>query len=268
VSRNEGKKIVDLQLKGKIAVVTGGSKGIGLAIVRALVAEGAEVTVAARTEFPELAEFGGAVTWAGVDLATRHGAQQLAGRVGEAGILVNNLGGAIEPSLRAGDFLGIDDDAWQQTFELNLFSAVRVTRALLPRLLRQRGVVINISSVSGRELCGPADYGAAKAALTYLGKVLAEQYGARGLRALTVTPGIVGTQRVTDPGGLFGPAARAAGEEFAEFLAKLPERMGITVGRLAEPEEIAALVTFLASPLAGSLTGAEYLADGGIIKAV
>lgn len=259
---------MDLSLKGKIAVVTGGSKGIGLAIVRALVAEGVEVTVAARTEFPELAELGDAVTWAGVDLTTRRGAEQLAGRVGEVDILVNNLGGAIEPSLRAAGFPGIDDDAWQQTFELNLFSAVRVTRGLLSRLLRRRGVVINISSVSGRELCGPADYGAAKAALTYLGKALAEQYGGQGLRALTVTPGIVATPRVTDPGGLFGPGARAAGEDFAEFMAKLPERMGITVGRLAEPEEIAALVTFLASPLAGTLTGAEYLADGGILKTV
>lgn len=255
-------------MKGKIAVVTGGSKGIGLAVVHALAAEGVQVTVAARTESPELSGLGDAVTWVGVDLTTRRGAERLAERVGEVDILVNNLGGAIQQSLRAEGFLGIDDDAWQQTFELNLFSAVRVTRGLLPSLLRQRGVVISISSVSARELCGPVDYGAAKAALTYLSKALAEQYGAHGLRALTVTPGIVATSRVTDPGGLFGPAARAAGEEFAEFLARLPERMGVTVGRLAEPEEIAALVVFLASPLAGSLTGADYLADGGIIKTV
>lgn len=258
---------MDLQLKGKTAVVTGGNKGIGLAIVRALVAEGVDVTVATRTESPDLAELGEAVTWVGADLTTRHGTEQLTARAGEVDILVNNLGGTNQRSLRANGFLDIDDDAWLQTFELNLFSAVRVTRGLLPGLLRRRGVVINISSISGKIACGSvADYGAAKAALTFLGKALAEAYGSQGLRALTVTPGIVGTQSVTDPGGVYGPSARAAGEEIEEFLAKLPDRMGITVGRLAEPEEIAALVVFLAAPLAANLTGAEYLADGGVIK--
>lgn len=260
---------MDLQLKGKTAVVTGGGKGIGLATVRTLVAEGVAVTVATRTESPGLADLGDAVTWVGADLTTPHGAERLAEQAGDVDILVNNLGGVNERSLRAGGFLDIDDDAWRQTFELNLFSAVRVTRGLLPGLLRRRGVVVNISSISGRIPCGSAvDYGAAKAALTFLSKAIAESYGTQGLRALTVTPGIVGTQSVTDPGGVYGPSARAAGEEFEEFLAKLPERTGITVGRLAEPEEIATLVAFFASPLAGNLTGANYLADGGVVKTV
>lgn len=260
---------MDLQLKGKTAVVTGGNRGIGLAIVRALVAEGVDVTVATRTESPDLAELGEAVTWVGVDLTTQRGAERLAQRAGEVDILVNNLGGTIQRSLGAGGFLNIDDDSWRQTFELNLFSAVRVTRGLLPGLLARRGAVISISSISGRIACGSvADYGAAKAALTFLSKALAEAYGAQGLRALTVTPGIVRTESVTDPGGVYGPSARAAGEDLGEFLAKLPERTGITVGRLAEPDEIAALVVFLASPLAANMTGAEYLADGGVIKTV
>ncbi|HEY1575346.1 MAG TPA: SDR family oxidoreductase [Pseudonocardiaceae bacterium] len=260
---------MDLQLKGKTAVVTGGTRGIGLAIVRALVAEGVDVTVATRTKSADLAELGNAVSWVGADLTTPAGAEQLAGQAGEVDILVNNLGGTVERSLSAGGFLHIDDDAWRQTFELNLFSAVWVTRALLPGLLVRRGVVISMSSISGRIACGStADYGAAKAALTFLSKALAEAYGGQGLRALTVTPGIVGTRSVTDPDGIYGPSARAAGERIDEFLARLPERMGITVGRLTEPEEIAALVVYLASPLAGTLTGAEYLADGGVIKTV
>lgn len=260
---------MDLQLKGKTAVVTGGNRGIGLAIVRGLVAEGVDVTVATRTKTPDLAELGDSVTWVGTDLTTKSGAEELTGRAGDVDILVNNLGGAIQRSLRAGNFLTIDDDAWRETFELNVFSAVRVTRGLLPGLLRRRGVVISISSISGRTTCGSvADYGAAKAALTFLSKALAEAYGGQGLRALTVTPGIVRTRSVTDPDGVYGPTARAAGEELEEFLAKLPERTGITVGRLAEPDEIAALVVFLASPLAGNLTGADYLADGGVIKTV
>lgn len=259
---------MDLRLNESTAVVTGGSRGIGLAIVRGLAAEGTQVLAVSRTESPELAELGKEITWIKADLTRREDAERLAAEAGEVDILVNNLGGAGESSLRAESLLDIDDDAWQRTLELNLLSAVRVTRGLLPGLLRRSGVVINISSIVGRKKCGPADYGAAKAALNNLTKSLAEEYGARGLRALTVTPGIARTPYVTDPGGIFGPSARAAGEEFAEFLAKVPERVGITIGRLADPEEIAALVVFLASPLAAGLTGAEYLADGGVIKTV
>jgi NAD(P)-dependent dehydrogenase (short-subunit alcohol dehydrogenase family) len=254
---------MDLHLAGKTAVVTGASKGIGLAVVRALLAEGAHVIAAARTVTTERG-----ATAVQVDLTTEEGPALLAERAGDADILVNNLGGVLDSSMRAGGFLDIDDKAWQQTYELNLFSTVRVTRALLPGLLRRRGVVINVSSIGARAAFPPVDYGTAKAALTNLSKALAEEFGARGLRALTVSPGPTRTQNWADPEGYAGKLARAGGIGLDEFLAEVPEKMGITTGRLTEPEETAALITFLASSRAGNLTGADYLADGGVLKAV
>ncbi|MDQ3790744.1 MAG: SDR family oxidoreductase [Actinomycetota bacterium] len=243
---------MDLDLTGKKAVVTGASKGIGHAITAALRAEGAEVLAAARTgEFP-------------VDLTTREGVAALAERAGDVDILVNNLGGI----LKTGGFLDLDDDTWQGTYELNLFSAVRVTRQLLPGLLRRRGVIVNISSIGAKAAYQPVDYGTAKAALTNLSKALAEEFGLRGLRVLTVTPGPTRTQNWADPEGYAGRLAAESGEPLAEFLAKAPARMGITTGRFTEPEETAALVAFLASPRAANLTAADYLADGGAIKTV
>lgn len=259
---------MDLRLTGKVAVVTGASKGIGAAIVRSLVGEGVRVVAAARTAGAEPGGPGGAVTTVPVDLTTPDGAATLAARAGDADILVNNLGGVVEESMRAGGFLGTSDDAWQRTYELNLFSTVRVTRALLPGLLRRRGVIVNISSIGARAAFQPVDYGTAKAAMTNLSKALAEEFGPQGLRVLTVSPGPTRTQNWGDPDGYAGELARAAGESLEEFLARVPERMGITTGRLTEPEETAALVTFLVSPLAGNLTGADYLADGGVIKTV
>jgi len=241
---------MDLGLTGKKAVVTGASKG--LAIADALRAEGAEVFAAARTAPVP------------VDLTTREGVTDLAERAGDVDILVNNLGGV----LATGGFLDLSDETWQGTYELNLFSTVRVTRALLPGLLRRRGVIVNISSIGARAAFQPVDYGTAKAALTNLSKALAEEFGSRGLRVLTVSPGPTRTRNWADPSGYAGRLAAAAGEDLAAFLAEVPARMGITTGRLTEPEETAALVTFLASPRAGNLTGADYLADGGVLKAV
>lgn len=259
---------MDLQLSGRTAVVTGASKGIGLAIVRALATEGVRVTAAARKFTPQLAELGDAVTQVPVDLTTPAGADLLATRAGQTDILVNNLGGVTDDSMRAQGFLEIPDESWQQTFELNLFSAVRVTRALLPGLLQRRGVVITISSIGARAAFQPVDYGTAKAALTNLSKALAEEFGGRGLRALTVSPGPTRTRNWTEADGYAGELARMNGVTLDEFLAGVPERMGITTGRLTEPEETAALVAFLASPRAGNLTGADYVADGGVLKAV
>ncbi|AIJ25255.1 short-chain dehydrogenase/reductase SDR [Amycolatopsis methanolica 239] len=145
---------------------------------------------------------------------------------------------------------------------------MRVTRALLPGLLRRRGIVINISSIGARAAFQPVDYGTAKAALTNLTKALAEEFGLRGLRALTVSPGPTRTANWADPEGYAGELAAAAGVPLKEFLAGVPASMGITTGRLTEPEETAALVAFLASPRSGNLTGADYLADGGVIKTV
>ncbi|UGQ10386.1 SDR family oxidoreductase [Yinghuangia sp. ASG 101] len=258
---------MDLELKGRRAVVTGASKGIGLAVVRALAAEGVHVVGAART-IGELARVDGAVTPVAVDLATPEGAAVLAERAGEVDILVNNLGGVTGTSMRAAGFVDIDDAAWRETYEINLFATVRVTRLLLPALLRARGTVVNVSSIGARAAFPPVDYGTAKAALTNLTKALAEEFGPLGLRALTVSPGPTRTRNFADTDGYAGRLAHAAGEDLAEFVARVPQRMGITTGRLTEPEETAALITFLASPRAGNLTGADYLAGGGVIKTV
>ncbi|GAB3567293.1 SDR family oxidoreductase [Amycolatopsis endophytica] len=253
---------MDLQLSGKTAVVTGASKGIGRAITEALTAEGVTVFAAARTVHD------GPGIGVATDLTTPEGVALLAERAGEVDILVNNLGGVAQSSMRAAGFLEVDDEAWRHTYEVNLFSTVRVTRALLPGLLRRRGVVINISSIGARAAFQPVDYGTAKAALTNLTKALAEEFGSRGLRALTVSPGPTRTQNWRDKDGYAGELAAAAGLPLTEFLAEVPAAMGITTGRLTEPEETAALVTFLASPRSGNLTGADYLADGGVIKTV
>jgi putative oxidoreductase len=259
---------MDLDLAGKTAVVTGASKGIGLAITQALAAEDVQVIAAARTVSPRLSALGDAVTPVPADLTTPGGVELLAAHAGDVDILVNNLGGVMSRSMRATGFLDIDDESWLGTFRLNLFSTVAVTRALLPTLLQRRGVVITISSIGARAAFQPVDYGTAKAALTNLSKALAEEFGPFGLRALTVSPGPTRTRNWADPDGYAGELARAAGVTLDEFLAQVPTRMGITTGRLSEPEETAALVTFLASPRAANLTGADYLADGGVLKTV
>lgn len=254
---------MDLQLTGLTAVVTGASKGIGRATVQTLLAEGARVIAVARTPVEEPG-----VVAAPLDLTRPAAAARLAELAGDADILVNNLGGMPSATAAAAGFLQLDDAGWQATYELNLFATVRVTRALLPGLLRRRGVIVNVSSIGARAAYQPTDYGTAKAALTNLTKALAEEFGAQGLRALTVSPGPTRTGNWRDPDGYAGQLAAAAGIPLDAFLARAAADMRITTGRLTEPEETAALIAFLVSPRAANLTGADYLADGGAIKTV
>ncbi|MFG3510422.1 SDR family NAD(P)-dependent oxidoreductase [Streptomyces sp. NPDC047821] len=258
---------MELHLNGRTALVTGASRGIGLAVVRALAAEDVRVVAAARTPTPEL-EATGAVTVA-VDLSDPAGAERLVGEavaaLGGIDILVNNVGGG-DGGLTGG-FLETTDAQWAEVADLNFFATVRVTRAALPALLARRGAIVNVSSIGARvPHGGPVPYTTAKAALTALGKALAHEFGPRGVRVNTVSPGPVRTAMWESPTGYGAELAASMGVPHADLLAGVPAATGMLIDRLVEPDEVAALVAYLASPLAAATTGADHLIDGGAVK--
>lgn len=262
---------MELHLKGKVAVVTGASKGIGLAVVGGLVREGATVVAGSRTAAPELdalaAEYD--VTVVPVDLSTAEGPEALVRKAverhGRIDILVNNVGAA-EPRE---SFLKVSDEDWQNVFGLTFFSAVRASRAALPHLLDAEGAsIVNVSSINA-QLPFPmvVDYSAAKAALTNLNKTLSEEFAPQGVRVNAVSPGPVRTPFWTAPGGFADATAAASGTTAQEALdVVVPQSMGISSGRITEAHEVADLILFLASPAAGNITGADVVIDGGQIK--
>jgi NAD(P)-dependent dehydrogenase (short-subunit alcohol dehydrogenase family) len=263
---------MDLRLDGCRAIVTGGSRGIGLETVRALLAEGASVVTGSRGVTPELAAT--AATPVTVDLSTAEGATELVGaaveELGGIDLLVNNVGigdteGAIQGITK--DLLSLPEERWHETFDLNFYSALRVTRAALPSLIENRGTVINLSTSSAHSGGkGAFHYRVAKAALRALTKVVAEQYGASGVRALTVAPGPVATGVWTDPDGMMGTLARERDLPLEEFSKMTIEGAGASTGRITTPEEVARLIVFLASP--SNMTGSEHIIDGGIVKSI
>ncbi|MFB7616480.1 SDR family oxidoreductase [Kitasatospora sp. NPDC056181] len=260
---------MDLGIGGKTALVTGASRGIGLAIARALAAEGVRVVGAARTVTPELEEAAAAAV--PVDLSTRDGARSVVGRaldaVGGIDFLVNNVGAGDPEHLSLDGFLDADDEQWQRIFDLNLFSAVWTTKAALPSILERRGAIVNISSINARMPAGaPVGYAEAKAALTQFGKRLSEELAPRGVRVNTVSPGPTTSPQWTDPNRLGGKVAAASGVDHGDLLAGLPGRLGIASGRLTEPEEVADLVAFLLSDRAANIHGADHVIDGGTLK--
>lgn len=262
---------MELALNGKTALVTGASRGIGLATVRALAAEGVRVVGAARTITPELK----AVASLGIaaDLSTPEGARRVVDEVlaemDGLDILVNNVGAGGADQLKLGGFLDADDAQWRNLLDLNLFSAVWASRAALPSLIERRGAIVNVSSINARvPATGPVGYSEAKAALTAFGKRLAEEFGPQGVRVNTVSPGPVGTGLWRDPDGFGGKVAETFGATHADFLAALPATFGVTGGRLVEPKEVAALITLLTSPATASILGADLVIDGGTVKTV
>jgi NAD(P)-dependent dehydrogenase (short-subunit alcohol dehydrogenase family) len=264
---------MELNLTDKVAIVTGASKGIGLAVAEALGREGARVVAGSRTETPELTALREKydVTVVRVDLAHADGAGLLiraaADRHGRIDVLVNNLGVTSPRS----SFLDVDDAEWQRVVDLTFFSAIRASRAALPHLLADGGgAIVNISSVNARlPFPSVVDYSAAKAALTNLTKALSEEFAPRGVRVNAVAPGPVRTPFWTAPGGFADAVAAGAGSTAEEALNEVvPRQMAISTGRITEPQEVADLVLFLASARAANITGAEFVIDGGQIKTI
>ena len=252
----------------RVAVVTGAGRGIGLAIVGALVDDGFRVVAGSRTITDQLR----AVTpdAVEVDLGAAEGPARLVqhaiDRHGGIDLLVNNVAGTSNP---AGGFLALGDDAWQHTFDMTFMSAVRVTRAALPSLLERLGAIVNIGSINAR-LPQPRliAQSAAKAALSNLGKALAEEFGGQGLRVNTIAPGPVLTDLWTTRDGPGDILARKAGVPLDSVAERLPAILGMSTGRFTTPEEIAALVVFLASGQASNISGADLVIDGGMLKTV
>jgi NAD(P)-dependent dehydrogenase (short-subunit alcohol dehydrogenase family) len=260
---------MDLELSGKVAVVTAASKGIGLAIVRALSAEGAHVVAGAR----DIASLEGIerVTSVSVDLATVQGPGQLVARAiekhGRIDVLVNNMGAV---RLRMNGFLAISDEEFEWALQMNFFAALRATRAAVAQMLTQGGgAIVNVSSVNAffQPDGGTIDYGAAKAALANLTKSLSQELGPRGIRINDVSPGPVSTDLWLGAGGVAETVGKAMGVDADTARKKVIESIGgFATGRFTTPEEVATLVVMLASERTGNVTGSNYVIDGGLIK--
>lgn len=260
---------MDLKLSDKVAVVTGASQGIGLAIARLLAAEGARVVAGARS-VGGLAQLDN-VTPVTLDLSQPDAPGHLIDTTlkthGRVDVLVNNLGAV---RLRLGGFLSTSDDDFQWALELNFLSAVRASRAALKDMLpRGRGAIVNVASVNAffQPDGATVDYGAAKAALVNLTKSLAEEFGPKGIRVNAVSPGPVSTDLWLGPEGVAHTVARATGvDPDTARDSVLASIGGLATRRLTTPEEVAALVVMLASERLGNATGSNFVIDGGLIK--
>jgi NAD(P)-dependent dehydrogenase (short-subunit alcohol dehydrogenase family) len=254
------------EFAGKRVLVSGGTRGIGAAVVRRLASAGATVLTTARSIPPG----GRADRIITADVSTRAGIDRViaatVGRVGGLDVLINSVGGSTAP---AGGALALTDDDWQRALDLNLLAAVRLDRGFLPGMLAQgHGVIVHVSSIQRAMPLFEATlaYAGAKAALSNYSKGLSKEVGPRGIRVNSVAPGYTETEAAV---GLVERLAAEAGTDAATARAGLVRSLGaIALGRPARPDEIAELIAFLASDRASAITGSEYVSDGGTIPTV
>jgi NAD(P)-dependent dehydrogenase (short-subunit alcohol dehydrogenase family) len=255
---------VDLGLENTVCIVTGSTGGIGLASARLLADEGAKVvTSGRRDDAPGVGE----TLHVAVDLSRAGEPERLVREVeeqlGRVDCLVNNVGLAVQRS-----FEEVTDEQWDELWQLNVMSYVRTIRAVLPGMKeRKGGVIVNVSSTAGkRPSASMPDYSVTKAAVLSLSRLIADVYARDGIRSNAVTPGPTATEAWLGEGGLADQQAARSGTSHDEVLAAVGG--GRPLGRLAKPEEIAAVIAFLCSPRAGYVTGAAWSADGGTVPII
>jgi len=253
-----------IDLAGQRAVVTGGTKGVGQAVVAALAAAGARVVTSARARPATLPD---GIGFVAADLMSSDGCAALArfaeAELGGVDILVNVLGGSSAPG---GGFAALDDALWMSELNQNLMGAVRLDRALVPGMVERRsGVVIHVTSIQ-HELPLPEStmaYAAAKSALATYSKALSKEVTPKGVRVVRVSPGWVETEAAVR---LAERIAQQAGTDYEGGKAIIMQSLGgLPLGRPAQPQEVADLIAFLVSPRAGAISGTEYVIDGGTV---
>jgi 3-oxoacyl-[acyl-carrier protein] reductase len=260
---------MDLGLRDRVCVVTGSTGGIGLETARLLAEEGGLVVVTGRSSerVEQAREELGAALGVACDLAEPEAPAALIAEaeadVGPVDVLVNNVGVAYQLP-----FDEVTDDQWDEMWQLNVMSFVRTIRAVLPGMReRRRGVVVNVSSTAGkRPSTSMPNYSVTKAAVLSLSRLVADLYAGEGIRCNAVTPGPTATEAWLGEGGLADQQAARAGRTKDEVLEAVGK--GRPLGRLAEPDEIAAVIAFLCSDRASYVTGAAWSADGGTVPII
>ena len=250
---------MDLGLRDRVCVVTGSTAGIGLETARLLAAEGARVVTSGRRETPGVGEALHVVADLGRPGEPERVVQAATEELGAIDCLVNNVGAA-----RQARFEDVPDGEWDAYWQLNLMSHVRAIRAVLPAMrARGGGAIVNVSSTAAkRPSTGMPHYSVTKAAMLSLSRLVADLYAKDGIRCNAVAPGPTATDAWLGEGGL----ADQQGGDRNEVLAKVGA--GRPLGRLARPEEIAAVVVFLCSDRASYVTGAAWSADGGTVPII
>ena len=250
---------MDLGLRDRLCLVTGSTGGIGLATARLLVEEGARVVTCGRGDAPGVGE----ALHVRADLSAPGEGERVVAEAGRLDVLVNNVGYAEQR-----DFLSLADEAWDEAWQLNVMSYLRAIRAAVPGM-RERGggVIVNVSSTAGkRPSTGMPEYSVTKAAVLSLSRLVADLYAGDGIRCNAIAPGPTATQAWLGEGGLADQQAAKSGKSRDEVLEAVGR--GRPLGRLAEPEEIAAVIAFLCSDRASYVTGAAWSADGGTVPII